>query len=327
MFLRLLTALTVFFVVIVTHIKAHTHASNWAVLINVSRYWFNYRHASNVFSLYHTIKRLGIPDDRIIAMNADDFACNPRNPFAGTVFNDKARLHNLYTNTTEIDFRNYEVTLDTIIRVLTDRHAPGTARSRRLLSDETSNVLVYFTGHGGDEFMKIQDHEEISAQDIADAVAEMHARRRYRKLFLIFETCQASTMFARIRSPNVFMLAASLKGENSYSHHADPCIGVSVIDRFTYFSQIFFSTLSLDATLTMNDWHAQLSPAKLHSTIATDDHLVQGGVKAVRVTDFVGYVPIATASAGPPVPIAVTSRGLYSSDDSIAPYSWMSFVH
>lgn len=45
------------------------------------RYWFNYRHASNIFSLYHSVKRLGIPDERIIAMNADDFACNPRNPF------------------------------------------------------------------------------------------------------------------------------------------------------------------------------------------------------------------------------------------------------
>lgn len=58
------------------------------VVLTVSnnyRYWFNYRHASNVFSLYHTIKRLGIPDDRIIAMNSDDFACNPRNSFPGTV--------------------------------------------------------------------------------------------------------------------------------------------------------------------------------------------------------------------------------------------------
>lgn len=63
--------------------------------------------------------------------------------------------------------------------------------------------------------IRIQDHEEISAQDIADAVAEMHARRRYRRLFVILETCQASTMFARVRSPNVFMLAASLKGMQS----------------------------------------------------------------------------------------------------------------
>lgn len=82
--------------------------------------------------------------------------CNNALPHRLQVFNDKTRRHNLYTNSTEVDYRNYEVTLDTIIRVLTDRHAPGTARSRRLLSDDASNVLVYLTGHGGDEFMKIQ---------------------------------------------------------------------------------------------------------------------------------------------------------------------------
>lgn len=48
--------------------------------------------------------------------------------------------------------------------------------------------------------------------DVADAIADMHARGRYRKLFLMVETCQASTMFAHVKSPNVFMLAASKKG-------------------------------------------------------------------------------------------------------------------
>jgi Peptidase C13 family len=52
-----------------------------AVNAQLRRYWFNYRHAANVFSLYHSIKKLGIPDERIILMNADDFACNPRNPY------------------------------------------------------------------------------------------------------------------------------------------------------------------------------------------------------------------------------------------------------
>ena len=72
------------------------------------------------------------------------------------MFNDKGRATNLYTDNIEIDYRNYDVTLSSIIRVLTDRHPPGTARSKRLLSDEHSNVLLYIAGHGGDEFMKIQ---------------------------------------------------------------------------------------------------------------------------------------------------------------------------
>ena len=34
-------------------------------------------------------------------------------------------------------------------------------RSKRLLSDSGSNVLVYLTGHGGDDFLKFQDQEEM----------------------------------------------------------------------------------------------------------------------------------------------------------------------
>lgn len=59
-------------------------------------------------------------------------------------------------------------------------------------------------------------------------------------------------------------------GENSYSHHSDPSIGVSVIDRFTFFTQQFFSKLSLDSASSMDDWHKELSQWKLHSTIATE---------------------------------------------------------
>jgi hypothetical protein len=42
------------------------HTNNWAVLVCTSRFWFNYRHIANTLSLYRTVKRLGIPDSRII---------------------------------------------------------------------------------------------------------------------------------------------------------------------------------------------------------------------------------------------------------------------
>jgi phosphatidylinositol glycan class K len=35
------------------------------------------------------------------------------------------------------------------------------------------------TGHGGNEFLKFQDNEEISAFDIADAFAQMYQKKRY----------------------------------------------------------------------------------------------------------------------------------------------------
>ena len=86
-------------------------------------------------------------------------------------------------------------------------------RSKRLLSDARSNVLVYMTGHGGDEFLKFQDQVlprtplwvytqtshvrpvyrivpahapclaqvEVSSMDIADALAQMAEKHRYRE--------------------------------------------------------------------------------------------------------------------------------------------------
>lgn len=50
--------------------------------------------------------------------------------------------------------------------------------NKRLLSDASSNVFIYLTGHGGDEFLKFQDNEELSAFDIADAVEQMWEKRR-----------------------------------------------------------------------------------------------------------------------------------------------------
>lgn len=85
-----------------------------------SRFWFNYRHIANTLSVYRTVKRLGIPDSKIILMLADDVACNARNREAGTVYNNANRLIDLYGATTvEVDFRGYEVTVENFIRVLT----------------------------------------------------------------------------------------------------------------------------------------------------------------------------------------------------------------
>jgi len=156
-----------------------THTSNWAVLVSTSRFWFNYRHLANVLSLYRTVKRLGIPDSQIILMLPDDMACNPRNAFPGTVYNNADRALDLYGDNIEVDYRGYEVTVENFIRLLTDRLDPDVARSKRLGSDSGSNVLVYMTGHGGNEFLKFQDSEEIGSWDLADAIEQMWMKKRY----------------------------------------------------------------------------------------------------------------------------------------------------
>ena len=154
------------------------HTNNWAVLVCTSRFWFNYRHLANVLSIYRTVKRLGIPDSQIIMMLPDDMACNPRNAFPGTVYSNSGRVVDLYGDNIEVDYRGYEVTVESFIRLLTDRVGDAMPRSKRLLTDERSNILVYMTGHGGNEFLKFQDAEEIGAVDLANAFGQMWEKQR-----------------------------------------------------------------------------------------------------------------------------------------------------
>ena len=160
-------------------------SNNWAVLVCTSRFWFNYRHVANTLAMYHTVKRLGIPDSQIILMLADDMPCNARNAYKTQVFHvpeaERGRRGgapqlNLYGAHVEVDYRGAEVTVEALLRVLTGRHAPGVPASKRLGTDERSNVFLYMSGHGGDEFLKFQDAEEVSSRDLADAFAEDLAR-------------------------------------------------------------------------------------------------------------------------------------------------------
>lgn len=133
---------------------------------------------------------------------------------------------------------------------------PSVPRSKRLLTDERSNVFVYMTGHGGKEFLKFQDNEEISAHDIADAFEQMYQKKRfvsyfssdtlltrlfllsnrYNEIFFMIDTCQANTMYTKFYSPNILATGSSMLDESSYS--ASPSAGHSTFPLLTGFTFI-----------------------------------------------------------------------------------------
>lgn len=285
-----------FYIWLLTCLVAATcaeHTSNWAVLVSTSRFWFNYRHLANVLSLYRTVKRLGIPDSQIILMLPDDMACNPRNVFPGTVYNNADRALDLYGDNIEVDYRGYEVTVENFIRLLTDRLDEDVPRSKRLGSDAGSNVLVYMTGHGGDEFLKFQDAEEIGAWDIADAFGQMWEKKRYHELLFMVDTCQANTMFKHFYSPNIIATGSSALDQSSYSHHADGDVGVAVIDRWTYYILEFLETqvTTPNSKLTLGDLFDSYDESKIHSNPGVRWDLFPGGEESGRqrkVMDFFG---------------------------------------
>ncbi|CAH6721140.1 GPI-anchor transamidase [[Candida] jaroonii] len=266
------------------------HTNNWAVLVSTSRFWFNYRHIANVLSLYRTVKRMGIPDSQIILMLPDDIACNPRNAAPGTVFNNMNQAIDLYGDSIEVDYRGYEVTVENFIRLLTDRWDEDHPRSKRLLTDENSNIFIYMTGHGGNEFLKFQDAEEIGSYDIADAFAQMHEMKRYNEIFFMIDTCQANTMYQRFYSPNILAVGSSELDQSSYSHHSDLEIGVAVIDRFTYYTLDFLENVEPNSTTTIDKLFEVYTFDNIHSTPGFRTDLFQRDISTVKLTDFFGNI-------------------------------------
>ena len=107
----------------------------------------------------------------------------------------------LYGENVEVDYRGYEVTVENFIRLLTDRWEEGVPASKRLQTDEGSNILIYMTGHGGSEFLKFQDSEEISSWDLADAFSQMREKKRYNEMLFMIDTCQAKYALPTILRP------------------------------------------------------------------------------------------------------------------------------
>lgn len=180
-----------------------THENNWAVIVSPSMFWLNYRHESNVLALYRTIKRLGIGDSHILFMNAEDMACNARNPAPATIYHNESHSLNLYDGSFEVDYKGADVSVESFLRLLIGRHAPYEHRSKRLLSDSGSNIFIYITGHGGDGFVKFRDNQELTSQDLADALRQMNAKGRYKEILLMVESCEAATLIELIDAPGI----------------------------------------------------------------------------------------------------------------------------
>ncbi|KAG5073789.1 hypothetical protein JHK84_055020 [Glycine max] len=132
----------------------------------------------------------------------------------------KLLFHDCLPARAQVDYRGYEVTVENFLRVLTGRHETSVPRSKSLLSDEGSHILLYMTGHGGDEFLKFQDSEELQSHDLADVVKQMKEKHRFKELLIMVDTCQASTLFCQV--------------------------GVSVVDRFTFYTLAFFERLNMN---------------------------------------------------------------------------------
>jgi len=100
-----------------------------------------------------------------------------------------------------------------------------------------------------DGFLKFRDTTTMSGPDIADALAQMKAKGRFKELLFIVDTCQAATLFEPFKTPDIVAIGSSIRGESSYSYTHDSFLGVAVIDRFTYYLLRYIQTNGVGGSL------------------------------------------------------------------------------
>ena len=254
---------------------------------------------TNALSIYHLLKRGGISDDNIVLMLADDIPCNMRNPFRGAIFSRGAEggMGDDLMEGVEIDYSGTDVTVDAFLRVLLGRNLQGEGENnglyRRSLPqlDENTNVMVLLTGHGGDNFFKFQDGEELMSNDIASVFSQMYALKRYKEILFISDTCQAFTMADEINVPNVFSVGSSMKGQNSYASHSDPEVGQSVVDRYSKVIKDFVDDAVTMTSRSQAD-NASSSPSSLDSATVSV-------MERFNVHDALVRIPMTHGELGP----------------------------
>jgi phosphatidylinositol glycan class K len=269
------------------------------------------------------VKDMGIPDSQIILMLADDIPCNARNHKPGQMYDNQFMTKDLYQDV-EVDYRGSEVTVESFLRLLTGRHSDDQARSKRLLTDENSNILIYMNGHGGNGFIKFQDVEELSSADLADTLEQMHKQKRYNEILLYTDTCQAASLGMKVYSPNVLSVGSSLIGENSYSGAFLLDVQNHVADRMTQttrdFAEVYQQDLASNPntkTPSLQDLLDSLSYDKLHSHIGITNTLSRP-TRSIPFTDFFGSVAkVYKAAPAYPLSNVLSPNSNYTDSNSV----------
>jgi phosphatidylinositol glycan class K len=234
------------------------HTSNVAIILSSSTFYHNYRHTANALAIYQSLRHHGgFTDDNIILMLADDVSCNARNVYKDHIYTKGEHGVDLNENV-QIDYIGGDATIDNFFRVLLGRHTSDTPGYQRLPQmDEHTNVFIYITGHGGDSFFKFRDLEDFTTKDWRGVLEQMQIMKRFQSLLFLADTCQAFSLAPNTKMEdednngfqlrNVYTVASSLKGENSYAHHMDENIGHSVIDRYVYTFTKFMGGLTFES--------------------------------------------------------------------------------
>lgn len=260
----------------------------WALLVQGSSGWKNYRHQADVLNVYQMLRSYGWDDDHIILVLSDEIANNENNLFPGKV-STSTYGKNLYENAI-IDYSTDSLSVSDISDILLGKsstHLPTV-----LNTSDQANVLVFWSGHGCLEnlgkpngFIWRDDEDIFSDSDFRKALEQMSEQQRYRKMLLLLEPCYSRNMARQAQNiPGILAVASAGDGESSFADYHSAELHIWMSDRF---SNNLVNTLSEKPDQSYKELYEYLYTHTLGSHVYVENSFLFGNLCKTRLGEFI----------------------------------------
>ena len=211
----------------------------YAVLVQGSNGWENYRHEADVLNINQMLKAGGYDDDHIILVSADECANAAENTDRGAVRTDPDGA-NLREGAV-IDYKNADLTPADIVNILKGEKTDRTPVV--LPADAGQNVLLFWSGHGrskatnGIDEMAWRDlptGQGMTASLLSETLQQMADHKQFRQMLVCLEPCYSANMGKALEGiPGVLAICSAGAYEQSFADSWSNDLNVWMCDRFS----------------------------------------------------------------------------------------------
>lgn len=213
----------------------------YAVLVQGSCGFDNYRHQADVLGVYQMLRKGGYPDDHIILVLDEDLASDRNNPEPGVIRNSEDGP-DLYGGTgilpaAKVDYDSGDLAPTDIADILLGRDS---GRLPTVLpQDPGVNVFIYWSGHGRSQ--AAGETDEFCWRDRpsgggfgAGLLKETVSRMKFRKQLICAEPCYGEAVIRSVEGiPGVLAISGASAGEMSWADHWNSGNRFWMCDRFS----------------------------------------------------------------------------------------------
>ena len=230
--------------------------AQYAVLVQGSNGWNNYRHQADVLSVYQMLKTKGFDDDHIILIIDKALASDAMNPEPGIIRAEDGG--NDLLAGCSMDYDNANISPSDISNILLGVKTDKTPVV--LPKDAGQNVLLFWSGHGHNHANNGADElvwrnadvgRGMTADLLRQTISLMHQQGHYRKMFVLTEPCFSEAVITPLVGiPGVLAMSSAGTFEQSFADNWSTELGVWRCDRF---SRNLVTHLTASPTTTYRD--------------------------------------------------------------------------